>query len=182
MAEERFALVLADPPWNEQGSGKIVRGAQKHYPLMKTNDIIGLGSTLEPHLADDAFLFLWATVSHLPDALSVMGAWGFTYKTNAVWCKPRIGLGHYLRMQHDHLLIGTRGSPPYSKRPNGSEAGRVVMPSVIHAPTGAHSEKPQAVHDYCGTFSDGPYLEMFARKPRMGWASWGDEVGVCLTT
>ena len=150
------------------------------FGLWLTQAIANLGQELRPHLDDHAFLFLWATVSHLPDALAVMRSWGFRYVTNAVWCKSSRGLGHYLRMQHEHLLIGVQGHPPYSHRPQGkgSAAGRVVMPSVIHAARGAHSVKPQAVHDYAETFSQGPYLEMFARKCRMGWDAWGNEVGM----
>ena len=175
--ETRYTVIYADPPWPEYGGGKVKRGADKHYSLMSVPAIQGLGPRVQEWAAADSFCFLWVTNNHLPSGLAVLEAWGFKYITNAVWCKPSIGLGHYFRGQHELILLGKRGSPPYSRRPNGSEKGRVVHPSVFHAPKGQHSAKPLSVQDAIETFSPGPYLELFARSSRMGWASVGDELG-----
>ena len=87
----------------------------------------------------DSVLFLWTTAPLLPDGLEVMKAWGFEYKSNVVWDKELIGMGHYARIQHEHLLIGVRGKP-----------GRVAdhsIPSVIRSRRGRHSAKPAAAYE-----------------------------------
>jgi N6-adenosine-specific RNA methylase IME4 len=40
---------------------------------------------------------------------------------------------------------------------------------------GAHSAKPEAFLDLVEQVSPGPYLEMFARRNRLGWDTWGNE-------
>jgi N6-adenosine-specific RNA methylase IME4 len=87
--------------------------------------------------ADDCVLFLWATAPMMPQALQVMAAWGFAYKTNAVWIKSRAGTGYWLRNKHELLLIETRGAIP---APLPGRQGD----SIIDAPVGGHSEKPAA--------------------------------------
>jgi N6-adenosine-specific RNA methylase IME4 len=47
----------------------------------------------------------------VPDALAVLAAWGFTYKTHA-WLKDKIGLGYCVRGKHELLLFGRRGKIP----------------------------------------------------------------------
>lgn len=177
-----YEVIYADPPWPEHGGGKIKRGADRHYPLMSVQEIQNLGSDVRALAAPDSFLFLWVTNNYLGAGLETVGHWGYRYVTNAVWVKPSVGLGHYFRGQHELLLLGIRGQPAYSKRPanQGSQAGRKVHPSVIQAPKQAHSQKPEAAIDIIQTFSDGPYLELFARRHRMGWDCMGNEVGAML--
>lgn len=117
-----------------------------------------------------AVLFLWATPPKLPEALEVMEAWGFEYKTNAVWVKEGgIGMGYWWRNQHEHLLVGTRGtfSPP-------SPENR--LPSVIEAPRKVHSAKPVTVAEHLEKlYPDHAKIELFARKHRKGWSAWGNQ-------
>jgi N6-adenosine-specific RNA methylase IME4 len=61
--------------------------------------------------AKDCILFLWSTVPLLAESLEVVAAWGFIYKSCAMWDKERIGMGHYFRIQHELLLVATRGAP-----------------------------------------------------------------------
>src|SRR4029453_16730776 len=107
-------------------------------------------------------LFLWTTNPKLKDALKVMAAWGFTYKTNVAWVKPKTGTGYWVRGKHELLLIGTRGHIP-------APAPGTQWPSVIGAPTRGHSVKPEEIYrmieDY---FPNLPKLEMFAREARTG--------------
>ena len=179
-----YELIMADPPWNEVGGGVKggVRGANRHYGLMSTKEIISLGDEVQAVADDNSFLFLWATANHLIDALKVMEAWGFDYRTNMVWVKNQIGLGHYFRMKHELLLVGVRGKPEYSRRPHGtgSTAGRKVHQSVLEAPKTVHSAKPDQIYEWAETFAKGPKLEIFARRRHEGWDAWGDEVGVVL--
>ncbi len=173
----KYDVIIADPPWSEGGGGKIKRGADRHYPLMRTKDIVCLGGRVRSAVADDALLFLWVTNNFLPDGLAVMEAWGFTYVTNIAWHKSgNVGLGQYVRMAHELCLIGRRGKtlPAYKAKE------RIRYPSVIHSPRGRHSEKPAAIFEIAESFTDGAKLEIFSRSRRLGWDAWGDEVGVQL--
>ena len=182
--EWQFEVVYADPPWPESGGGRIKRGADRHYPLMRVSDIAAMGDLMpngEPGLCDlaapDSFLFLWATNNYLGDALCVMQAWGYEYKTNIVWCKEgKPGLGFYTRGQHELLLMGVRGSPPRSRQPvGGTRAGLEIPPSVIHAPRGRHSEKPEVFRRIVSAFGQ-PRLELFARTRSPYFVGWGNEL------
>jgi N6-adenosine-specific RNA methylase IME4 len=120
--------------------------------------------------ADDALLLLWAVNSLLPEALEVVQAWGFEYKTNFVWVKHVFGLGSWNRCQHELLLVATRGSfrpPPRQRRPS----------SVITAKRRAHSQKPDSVYELIERmYPRASKLELFARgTPRPGWSAWGNE-------
>jgi N6-adenosine-specific RNA methylase IME4 len=118
----------------------------------------------------DAALFLWSTAPHLLEALEVMRAWGFAYKTHMVWDKERTGLGYWVHNQHELLLIGARGdmrSPEPEGRP----------PSIIRAPRRAHSQKPDEAYEVIEKMYPGlARIELFARQAREGWAAWGNEV------
>jgi len=164
----RYHCISADPPWNETGGGKIKRGADRHYPLLKTPDIIRV------MLASDVWrpnanchLWLWVTNNKLPDGMLVMQALGFRYVTNMAWVKDRIGLGQYLRGQHELCLFGVRGRQKSLSR---------KVPSVIVAPRGEHSAKPKEAYEAMEKVSPGPRLEMFARGQREGWDVWGNEL------
>lgn len=168
-----FTTVLMDPPWNEQGGGKCKRGADKHYPIMKTPDIIRTILQCEHwnNIGENAHLYMWVTNNFLPDGLLVMQSLGFTYKTNFVWVKDRAGLGQYFRGQHELCLFGTKGKRPTEPR---TEAKNIN--SVVHAQRTKHSQKPESTYDLIEKRSNGPYLEIFSRKERPGWTVWGNEV------
>jgi N6-adenosine-specific RNA methylase IME4 len=163
-----YACILIDPPWPEQGGGKIVRGAQRHYGLLHVKDIaptILAASVYRP--AENAHLWLWVTRTYLPHGLQLIQDLDFRYVTNAVWVKDRAGIGYYLAGQHENLLLGIRGKCPPLRR---------MVPSVIQAKRRAHSQKPEEAYDLIEAISPGSRLEMFARAKREGWTSWGDEV------
>ena len=163
--------LYADPPWNEQGGGKIIRGAQRHYSLMKTEAIIHM--PVRAIVAPNAHLYLWTTNNFLPDALRVMEAWGFEYVTKITWPKPRFGLGQYFRGQTEDCLFGVRGNLPYRTLPDGKRAqGTTLLNTWI----GEHSEKPPEMVENIEKVSWPPYLELFARTQRPNWTSWGNEV------
>ncbi|GAI22807.1 unnamed protein product, partial [marine sediment metagenome] len=102
--------------------------------------------------------------------LTVIDAWGFTYKTNMVWIKDKFGMGYHYRGRHEHLLLGTKGK---GRLPAATEKWE----SVIFAPRGEHSEKPKILYDIIeAAYPNCKYLELFARNTRKGWMSWGDEI------
>jgi N6-adenosine-specific RNA methylase IME4 len=133
-----YGVILADPwrwePYSRETG--MDRSADNHYQTMDLTAI----KALKVPAADDCALFLWATIPMLPQALEVMAAWGFTYKSQFVWVKDKIGPGYWAREQHELLLIGTRGNIP------APAPGEQYL-SVISAPRARHSEKPPVVYD-----------------------------------
>lgn len=185
---EPYRCLAADPPWMERGGGKSCRGAQRHYPLMPTPDIIELmrTSSAVARLAPSAHTWVWVTDNFLRDGFAVLDALGFRYVRTLQWVKLRdgdaaphvrlqVGLGQYLRGAHEMALLGVRGDamvPPPSRR----------RPSVVFAPRARHSAKPQAAFDVFEAVSPGPRVEMFARCARPGWDAWGNEAPTPTTT
>jgi N6-adenosine-specific RNA methylase IME4 len=160
-----YRCIVADPPWYEKGGS---RGADKHYPLLPTAELprVMLQSPAwRPAAA--CHLWLWVTANFLRDGLFLLEALGFRYVSCAVWVKPSIGIGQYLRLRHEPLLFGVRG------RLHTQDRG---VDSVIEAPRSRHSEKPEEAYRRIERVSPGPRLEMFARAPRTGWDVWGKEV------
>jgi N6-adenosine-specific RNA methylase IME4 len=165
-----YGVILADPPWRfapwSRKTG-MDRAADNHYPTMHTREI----SALRVPAAKDCVLFLWATTPMLCDALAVMTAWEFGYKSHWCWAKDRVGTGYWGRCQHELLLIGTKGRVP-------APAPGTQPSSLITAPVGRHSEKPALFASLiAGLFPHVPKLEMFARSARPGWDAWGPEAG-----
>lgn len=162
----RCAVVYADPPWRYEHSVSDSREIENQYTTMTTAAI----SALEIPAGEDSVLFMWATNPKLAEALDVMTAWGFSYRTNMVWVKDRIGMGYYARSQHELLLIGARGALPMPD-PSSRPA------SVVTAPRDSkHSRKPEVFYELIETMYDGlPLAEMFAREARPGWIRWGHQ-------
>lgn len=160
-----YSVILADPPWRYSNESSSSRRVSNQYPCMPTDEICAL----RVPAADAAALYLWVTAPHLPDGLRVVEAWGFAYKTCAVWVKPSIGPGWWVRERHELLLVGARGNMPPPL-----PAGR--SDSVICAARGKHSEKPAEVYELIERAYPGlPKIELFARKAREGWDRWGLE-------
>ncbi len=168
LPQRAYGVIYADPPWrftpfsNETG---MDRAADNHYPTMEITEITQLAVPAAP----DCVLFLWATVPMLPEALSVMSAWGFTYKSQFVWVKDKPGTGFWTLNQHELLLIGTQGNVP-------APAPGEQYASAITAPRGQHSTKPFAFREMIETmFPTLPRIELFARENFAGWDAWGNE-------
>ena len=164
-------VLVADPPW-KFGDALGKRGAVAQYPCM---DVEQIAIFELPPLADDCYLFLWRVASMQLEAFQVAQQWGFTIKTELVWRKltrhgrPHFGMGRHLRASHETCLVAVRGKPkPYSHS----------IRSVFDAQVGRHSEKPDAFYQLVEQFSEGPYVELFARKRRKGWIQMGDELEV----
>lgn len=158
-------LVLSDPPWRYDFAETDNRQIENQYPSATVEEICDMAPKTQP----DAVLFLWATVAKLTEAFEVMDAWGFEYKTSAVWDKEKIGMGYWFRGQHELLLVGTKGkfSPP-------EQEARVS--SVFREARGKHSAKPSCVYEWIEkAFPAAVKLEMFCRNPRAGWQVQGNE-------
>jgi N6-adenosine-specific RNA methylase IME4 len=168
----KYKTLYVDPAWNEVGGGRIKRGADRHYPLMKTKDIIAMKDWINDISDANSHLYLWVTNNFLIDGFKVMEEWGFRYVTMITWTKTRIGLGQYYRGMTEHCLFGVKGKVPY-KIINGK---RCQGTTSIIEPSTKHSKKPEKMYEYIETVSYGPYIELFAREKRPGWDCWGNEV------
>lgn len=168
--ENKYKVIYADPPWNESGGGKIKRGADRHYPLMKTKDIANLPiqSIADPN---GCHLYLWVTNNFLKDGLYVMEAWGFRYVTMITWLKHRQGLGQYYRGVTEHCLFGVMGSVLY-KTIDGKRAQGLTG---FTAPRKEHSKKPEEMRSMIERVSYFPAIELFARQQINDWDCWGNE-------
>jgi len=164
----RFPVVLADPPWRYEHSATRSREIENQYPTMTLADICAL--PVAQRVTDDAILFLWTTAPKVMEAGRVIEAWGFDYRSCAVWDKERLGMGYYFRVQHELLLVATRGNMP---APQPKARPR----SVIRAAQGKHSQKPEQVYGLIEEmYPRLPKIELLARDVRPGWASWGNEL------
>jgi N6-adenosine-specific RNA methylase IME4 len=170
LPDKRYGVIYADPEWRFEPYSRetgMDRAADNHYPTTPTNDIV-----LRPVgniAAKECVLFLWATAPMLKAALRVMENWGFEYKSHFIWGKDRIGNGYWNRNRHELLLIGTRGGIP-------APAMGEQWESLIHAPLGEHSAKPDAFYDLIEAyFPNLPKIELNARRARPGWDVWGLE-------
>ncbi len=161
-----YGTIIVDPPW-QYGNTATRANAQGHYPTLPDWAMFTLpvGSLAAPK----AHLYLWTTAAHLQVALPLIGAWGFDFKMPLVWVKAnagklQIGLGNYFRHAHELCLFATRGT---------AKARVHNLPSVFWAARSEHSRKPDVIHEWSEQLSPGPYLELFARRGRPGWNSWG---------
>jgi N6-adenosine-specific RNA methylase IME4 len=176
-----FGVILCDPPWfySNKGNGAGFNGtAHDHYSEMTAYDICALpvADLAAPH----SVLILWATWPCLTDAFRVIEAWGFNYVTGLPWIKlqerpwidlwgeehikPSYGTGFWVRGCTEPILICRRGHP---KIPTIGACG-------ILAERMEHSRKPDSIYELAEAM-DGPYIELFARRARKGWVSWGNE-------
>lgn len=168
---KKFGVIYADPEWDfvtRSEAGKD-RAAANHYPVSPFEVI--KARPVQDIAATDCVLFLWVTVPHEELGHQVMKAWGFDYKSQMVWTKTggAPGTGYWSRVDHEILLIGTRGKPP-------CPAPGTQSSSVIEAPVGEHSEKPEAFAELIERyFPSLPKIELNARKARPGWDVWGYE-------
>jgi N6-adenosine-specific RNA methylase IME4 len=168
-------VLCADPPWSFGDSlPGPSRGAVKNYKVLNLNDIKRFPL---PKLADDALLFLWRVAAMQEEALAVVRAWGFVPKSEMVWIKTAkdgagtlaFGMGRYVRHCHEVCLIASRGRGVRLIRNHS-------VRSVFEAPLSKHSEKPEQFYRLVETLAEGPYVELFARKNRVGWECYGDEL------
>jgi len=174
----RYQIIYADPPWDYRGQlqhtgsgGDTTGGAVRHYPTMSGHE---LASMDVPGICDplQSLLFMWSSNPHLPEALHLMGAWGFKWATVAfVWDKHKVNPGYYTMSQVELCLVGKRGRIP---QPRGARNVR----QFVSSPRGAHSAKPEEVRQRIEQmFPTQDKIELFARSKTPGWDYWGNGVG-----
>lgn len=195
----KYQTIVADPPWDYgevacHRSSKGPGAAVAHYPTMTVEQITALNDSARSLAEDNAHLYLWVTNSFLRHGFGIVESWGFKPKSVITWVKTyngeiqptwvesgedealasflltepraRVGLGRWYLNATEHLIFGVRGKLQL----------RAKQPNVIFAPVVGHSVKPEQSYALIEKGSPGPYLEMFARRRRENWHSWGNEV------
>lgn len=168
---EPARTLVADPPWQPGDTlpGKA-RGAAKHYDTLSVLDICEFPL---PPLADDCRLFLWRLSSMPQEALDVVYHWGFEPKCELVWRKRtsldnrHFGMGRTLRNEHETCIIADRGKPERLSK---------SVRSIFDGPVREHSRKPEEFYRIVEQLSPGPFVELFARRRRVGWTCYGNEL------
>jgi len=190
--DKKYNIIYADPPWGYSDKG-CSGACEKHYSTMSVAELAAL--PVKDIAAKDAVLFLWATYPQLDEALTLIKAWGFTYKSIAFqWVKLNrtvniasavrafstnatledafkklcfFGLGRWTRGNTEPCLIAVKGKP---QRVSAS------VGQLVFAPLGRHSEKPAEVREkIIQLVGDLPRIELFARQAAEGWDCWGNE-------
>lgn len=166
----QYKCVVSDPPWTpslgESWNTRFTDKArpQKHYETMSVADICDM----KPQFTKQCHLWLWVINQHVDWGYQVAAAWGFDVWQMLTWCKPGMGTGQF-QSNTEHVLVCRCG--PRHGNPFGKTGG-----TWFQWPRGRHSEKPQQFFSLVESASPGPYMEMFARKRRLGWDSWGNEI------
>ncbi|RYE28352.1 MAG: hypothetical protein EOP23_23420, partial [Hyphomicrobiales bacterium] len=173
-AGKRYGVIYADPEWRFEPRSRetgMDRAADNHYPTSSVEEIAA--RPVWEIAASDCALFLWATRPMLPQALKVIEAWGFAYKSLAVWGKRRAGemrgTGYWFTDECEILILATKGRVP-------APAPGAQWPSLFIAPVGRHSAKPDRAYELIEAYFPGlPKVELNARARRSGWDAWGAE-------
>jgi len=184
MADRKWRTIVVDPPWAFDQAwatngnpflfygvrGRKPRGAVANYSVATIDEIAAMpiGEYAE---IENAHMYIWTTNTFMVEAHRLMEAWGFKQKTILTWVKPRLGMGTYYRNCSEHVLFGVHPKSPILNK---------SLRTTFYGEQGRHSEKPQAFYDMVETASPGPYLDVFARKQRMGWDVAGNEVYSCI--
>lgn len=188
MSDMRYRTIVVDPPW-EYNEGRVATARTgRSHNRNRDGDKAKLGGTLRPQMPyltmtlaairgievaslaePDARLFLWTTNRYLPDSFGVLNAWGFTYRQTIVWHKADGGpfVASIAPNTAEFLLVSTVGKP--------ARTGSLPSTVIKDGAPKQHSAKPECFLDYIEQVSPGPYLELFARRQRLGWDTWGNE-------
>lgn len=164
----KYRTIVADPPWDlgAVNSGFTTTSvAALPYSTLSLDEIAAL--PVSQFAEKTAHLYLWTVTAVLRHSFGIAESWGFKPKNVLVWCKPGLGPGVRFRQTCEFVLFATRGgSVPVTQHDIGT---------WHQWPRGRHSQKPEAFLDIVEQVSPGPYLEMFARRQRLGWDTWGNE-------
>ena len=181
---KKYNIIYADPPWNfgnrmySSNKNDHHREISRAYDVMKTKDICGL--PIGQIADEDCVLLMWTTDAHIPDAIEVIKAWGFKYKTVAfIWLKKELSgkqvcyMGQWTMKNAEIVLLATKG-----KMTKHLKSRKVRQLVEAKRNRGKHSQKPQEIRDKIVEMfgSELPKIELFARQKVDGWDAWGNEV------
>lgn len=182
----RFSVIVADPPWSYRVGG-IQGDVNDQYSTMVVSDLAAI--PVASWAAEECILACWGTWPKLDEGIDLIRAWGFDYVTGFPWVKTvptatgivlRRGIGFWAQQVSELLLIGRRGDP---RRKAVSPVLGLLCGAMrqFYSPALGHSRKPANIQDRLEELFDGPYLELFARRERPGWSTWGLDTGFQLS-
>ena len=151
-----YGTIVIDPPWPWHYKGPLIK---KHYDEMSLAEI----RSIPVRRSGADHLWLWTTNAHMVEAMITALKWGYQYRSLLTWAKPRTTFGWWLRGQTEHVIFASR------TRENRKFSGKIS--TLLNAPYQGHSVKPDAFYPIVRALSPGPYLELFARRPREGWTT-----------
>ena len=184
----KAGVIVSDPPWAYRNFADSAHGAAiSQYDTMQFADIAAI--PVASFAADDCVLACWGTWPKLDEGIDLVRAWGFDYVTGFPWVKVTpssreiyTGIGFWKQSCSEVVLIARRGEP---KRIDGARVPGLGLLTgeqrIFYAPRSEHSTKPEEIQDWLAREFEGPYLELFARRSRPGWACWGVETGFVLS-
>jgi N6-adenosine-specific RNA methylase IME4 len=172
----KYRTIVADPPWEitrRMGAGgRRARATEVPYSFMSLTEIMALPVS---DIADAAaHLYLWTTRRNFREgiAVAVARAWGFEPCGEIIWGLRNPGMGGTNGNGHEPVVLAARGGLPWPK--DQLPAG-VSFWRQPYANGKIHSAKPEGFLDCVERLSPPPRLEMFARRQRLGWDTWGNE-------
>lgn len=176
MSDQRYRTIVADPPWTPAMSitnGKAPKGSPQGFYETMTLDAI---KALRIPADTQAHLYLWCLSQHVDWGYEVARAWGFDPIILMTWCKPALGVGRF-RCNTEHFLVARKGSRHGNPFGEGGRHAQATEGTWFEWQRGPHSQKPEPFYDLVERMSPAsPRLEMFARRRRLGWDAWGNEV------
>lgn len=174
-----YRTIVADPPWKygkwgkasiaPRGSSYDPQDSVMPYQTMTVDEIAAL--PVGEIAAESCDLYLWTTQKYLPASFDVIKAWGFRYCQTLTWCKKPKGTGQggLYCPTTEFCLLARKGKMPKGKKRIDTTWWEVKRPM-------RHSQKPEHFQDIIELQSDGPRVELFARRNRPGWDVWGNEL------
>jgi N6-adenosine-specific RNA methylase IME4 len=164
--DKKYSIIYADPPWRYEHPISDSRKIENQYPTMSLEEI----KNIVPPADSNCALFMWVTAPKVGEAIEIINAWGFVYRTCAVWDKLEIGMGYWFRNQHELLFVAVKGkiSPP-----DPSER----ISSLLKFKIKEHSKKPKEIRSYLSKwYPERSKIELFSRDKIEGWDCWGNEI------
>jgi N6-adenosine-specific RNA methylase IME4 len=170
-----YRTIVVDPPWQPTmaitNGGAPKASPQRHYDTLSVPEIVAL----RPRMASQAHVYVWCLSQHVDWGFEVARAWGAEPITLLTWKKPGLGAGRF-RCNTEHVLVARVGNRIGNPFGQGGRHTQATAGTLFEWPRGRHSEKPDEFFALVEQLSPGPRLEMYARRPRSGWAVWGNEL------
>jgi N6-adenosine-specific RNA methylase IME4 len=187
---KKYEIIYADPAWSfgdrlrsskKKADGKMdYRELERHYDTMSIKEMCEI--PVKNITAENSVLFMWTTDAHLEEAMKVINAWGFKYKTiGFVWNKKTnkgnqvCFMGKWTMKGSEICLLATKGKAH-------SMIEKHNVRQLVEAERQKHSKKPDEVlNRIVELLGNRPRLEMFCRESKQGWDVWGNEVDNSIT-
>ena len=174
---KKYQTILIDPPWQQQKGGlRKVRPNQNKqlaYSLMTIQEIEEVIDILENYTTPQHILFLWTIDKYLHIAQHLCETRDYKLHARIIWDKENgVAPAFTIRYAHEYLLWFYKGGfLPIAKEFRGKYT------SVLREKATKHSVKPQIVYNFIeDLYPNTNKLELFARKKRVNWDVWGNEV------